>query len=569
MITSLRIENFILVKNLEINFGKGLQVLSGETGAGKSVIVGAIDFAFGGKIRPGILFDETKAAIVEVSFEIDFQNKNLLELLTEYEVDSSENEIYFSTELTPLSKRRTYLNGRRISQTTVKQFREILLDFHSQRDQQKLLNEDFQLEIIDRFGGLISERNDFQKLFLEIKEQSSLLEKLQLQEKEREEKLQLYKYQIHEIEAIKPEIGEDEKLQEEWNLLSNAQEILSEAAFIEQNIYESENSVYDVISSFVTRLSTFENSSADIAKIVSYLQESLVNLEETVSELRNLQDKVEIDDFRLQECKTRLDELNALKSKYKLNLPEISRYYEKIRQTISASQTQKEEIDKLKNELKGKAEILFAKAKELSAKRQKAAVKLEKEIGNNIKKLAIPDGEIKIKFDKVTAKKVLTSYSQDLSESGQDKVKFFFSANRGVKLQPLSVAASGGEISRVLLAIKKILSDKVESETVIFDEIDSGIGGETANFLGEFIYRIGRFHQIICITHLAQIASLADENFVIEKINDKNTAKIIVKKLPENEKKLEIARMLSGSKSALAVKHAEEIIKKNLRRIDD
>ena len=568
MINSLRIKNFIIVKELELNFGKGLQVLSGETGTGKSIIVGAIDFAFGGKFHPGFLFDDSKPAIVEITFDVNSENKSLLKLISEYEVDISENEICFTTELTPLQKRRIFLNGRRISRSIVKQFRDLLLDFHSQRDQQKIFDRNFQLEIIDKFGDLQTELKDYQRQFREIESLSEQLQELQTGESEREERIKLYEYQAEEIEEINPKIGEDEELQKEWNLLSNAKEIISQATFIEQAVYEADNSVYDIINSFINRLSDFEEAGSKITDIISYLKESAANLEEAVSEARNLRDSIEIDDLRLQECETRLNELNALKSKYKMELPEILNYYRKIKGLIAESKSDITRISELEAELKKKSEELHKKAEKLSEKRKRISIKLEKEIVENIKKLAIPDAEIKIKFDKVTRKKVFTSYLQGLSETGQDSVEIFFSANKGVKLQPLSVSASGGEISRVLLAIKKILSDKMESRTVIFDEIDTGIGGETANYLGEFIYKIGRFHQVVCITHLAQIASLADKNFAIEKMSKKNISEVIVRELDANEKKEEIARMLSGTKSELAVKHAEEIIKKNLRRID-
>jgi len=415
---------------------------------------------------------------------------------------------------------------------------------------------------------LQTELKDYQRQFREIESLSEQLQELQTGESEREERIKLYEYQAEEIEEINPKIGEDEELQKEWNLLSNAKEIISQATFIEQAVYEADNSVYDIINSFINRLSDFEEAGSKITDIISYLKESAANLEEAVSEARNLRDSIEIDDLRLQECETRLNELNALKSKYKMELPEILNYYRKIKGLIAESKSDITRISELEAELKKKSEELHKKAEKLSEKRKRISIKLEKEIVENIKKLAIPDAEIKIKFDKVTRKKVFTSYLQGLSETGQDSVEIFFSANKGVKLQPLSVSASGGEISRVLLAIKKILSDKMESRTVIFDEIDTGIGGETANYLGEFIYKIGRFHQVVCITHLAQIASLADKNFAIEKMSKKNISEVIVRELDANEKKEEIARMLSGTKSELAVKHAEEIIKKNLRRID-
>ena len=567
MIKSLRIENFIIVKKLNLDFEKGLMVLTGETGAGKSIIVGAIDVILGGKVRSGMVFDEEKTTRLEVVFIIDKQNKKFLELLSKYEVDISDNEVFFTKEIYPNLKAKVFLNGRRITNSIIKEFREVLLDFHSQKDQQKLLDNTYQLEILDSFGNLTLQRKEFEEKFLDVKKIISELQNLKEQEQEKEEKIKLYQYQVNELEEIDLKEEEDEKLQNELNLLTHAEEIIEQSADIEQKVFENENSVYDIINYFIVQLTKFSDDNVHIKKSVDLLQESLTNLEEAITEIRQVQNFVNLDKHRLKEVESRLDTLNMIKNKYKMDIPKILDYLKKVKREIDFYSSGKKQIEILEKNYSQEKKKLQVLAEQLSKERQKIALKFEKEIVQNIKKLALPEANLKIRFDKVNTKKEFTSDFKYLTRSGQDEIEFFFSANRGVKMQPLKYAASGGEFSRVLLTIKKILSGKMDKKTIIFDEIDTGIGGNIAKLLGKFIANIGKSHQVICITHLPQIAAFADNNYAIKKRKGTKFPGIEIKRLNEKDKKEEIARMLAGTGSKLALKYAEEILKKNNKEI--
>ena len=560
MITNLSIKNFVIVKELNLKFEDGLQILTGETGTGKSIIVGAINVIFGGAIHAGMLFDETNPAFLEVTFSKDESNKKFLELLSKHEIEPSENEVFFLREISTNLRGKSFLNGRRISNSIVKEFREVLLDFHSQRDQQKLFNENVQLEVLDKFGNLVSERDGFEKNFKEIQSKIKELEKLLEQEKVAQERIKLYEYQIGDLEEINLKIGEDEKLQNELNLLNHAEAILNHASLLEQEIYEKENSVYDIINSFVHKLSNFEDDNSHIKKTISSLQESLGNLDDTISEIRQVQNVINLDSLRLEEVEERLNAINSIKAKYKKNVPEIMDYCSKIKDEIFSFTSVKKKILKIHQEIDKNSKELLKKANVLTKKRKEAAKILEDEIKTNIHKLAIPDARIKIRFDKEIIEKKCNNDLSGLTYSGQDKIEIFFSANIGVKMQPFKFAASGGELSRFLLTIKKILSDKLDKKTIIFDEIDIGLGGKTAELLGEFIFNISKFHQVICITHLPQIASYAKDHFLIDKKSGMNLTEVEIKKIDKNERKQEIARMLAGSKTELALKHAAEIL---------
>lgn len=567
MIKSLSIENFIIVRNIELEFEKGLQVLSGETGAGKSIIVGAIDLILGGNLKPGMLFDESKPARLEIAFDRDDSNLEFVNLLKKYEFDTSEDEIFISKEIGTNFRSKGFINGRRVAQDIIAEFRDVLLDFHSQRDQQKLFDQEYQLQVLDSFGNLQNERVKFEADFRNLESKIKELKKLEKQETEIIDRIKLYEYQVQEIEALQLKEDEEETLQSELSLLSNAETILHLAANMEQIIYENENSVHDVISSYLSQFQAFQNDNKLIDEAVSYLHDSLSNLDDAVQKIRDVQNLVDLDNSRLEEVQNRLDAINSLMSKYKKNIPQILNYQQQMEEEIAGFSSGKERIMQLQKEIETDKKNILQKAKELSQKRKKTAQKFEKELIKNIKKLAIPDASIEIKFHDLTANLADNEILKGLNYNGKDEVDYYFSANKGIKRQPLRIAASGGELSRFLLTIKKVLSNRLDSRTIIFDEIDSGIGGKTSELLAEFIHEIGRDHQVLCISHLPQIAAFADRHFAIKKKSCKKTAEVEVYMLTKNERKMEIARMLSGSESKLALQHADELLKKRLGRI--
>ncbi|NQT64993.1 MAG: DNA repair protein RecN [FCB group bacterium] len=565
MIKSLRVENFIIVEKLNLEFENGLQVLTGETGAGKSIIVGAISLILGSDIHSGMLLDESLPAKLEAVFDIDNDNKQLIELLKNNDIDISEGEVFFAREIGTNLRSKSFINGRRVSKDIIREFQNVLIDFHSQRDQQKLFDTDFQLEVLDVYGKLTNIRERFVSKYKEIESKIRKLKKLQKDESELAEKIKLYQYQIDEIETIEPVNGEDTKLQAEMNLLTNAEDILNISSQLEQVIYEKENSVYDTISSYISQLAKFKDDNKKIEEAVSFLQDASADLDNSINSIREVQNIIDVDPTRLEYIQSRLSLLNSLSVKYKRNIAGILEYRHNIQQQIGSYSSGKEEISELNDEIIAELININSLAKDLSEKRKNAAIDFEKEIVTNIKKLAIPDAKIEFKFTALENSIESSERLSGLNETGSDVVDIYFSANKGVKLQPFRIAASGGELSRFLLAIKKILSDRLDRRTIIFDEIDSGIGGKTSELLAEFIHDIGKYHQVLCISHLPQIASYSDRHFSIEKISGSRNSEVIVKILDENERKVEIARMLSGSETELALQHAAELINKKLR----
>ena len=563
MLKSLKLTNYILVKDLEIDFSAGLNIFSGETGAGKSVIIEAINTVLGGIVRNGMLFREDKSAIIEITFSIDSQNKALNELITENGIDISEGEISFSKTIKPGMKAASYINGVRTTNNFIRLFRNLLIDFHSQRDQQQLFDNLYQLNIIDAYGELDAERNEFYERYesygQKLREYRNLIKK----EKENRDKYDLYSFQVNEIKSSVINPGEDIELTEELNLLTHSEELMNLEEKFRLHCYETENSVFDVLNGYLTQLNQFSEDSVKVKQAASLIEECMANLEEAGSELENLRISIDLDPSRLEDVSERFDFLNSLKVKYNRSLSEILSYCNDIEDFMNNYSSEKEQLQLLGIELKNDLVSLKKKAARLTAARKKTASEFSKTIEKDIRQLSMPAAQVEVQLSELVNSE--DRYYQQLSSQGNDYAEIFFSANKGKSVQPLKIAASGGELSRFLLAIKKIHAQHLSSRTVIFDEIDTGIGGKTAELTGEYISDIARHHQVICITHLAQIAVFAQSQFNISKTVTDDISQINVKMLDNNQKISEIARMLSGSDSRLALQHAQELMKKNNR----
>jgi DNA repair protein RecN (Recombination protein N) len=560
MIKYLKIKNYILVKEMEINFSAGLNIFSGETGAGKSVIMEAINTVLGGSIRPGMMFIDTEPAVIEVGFSIDDDNIALKEMSLAYDPDNEDDELSFTKVISPNLKAKVYINGIRSTNSVVKKFRDILMDFHSQRDQQKLFDNDYQLQIIDAFGNHQIEMENFKSDYDTYSQNIKTLKNMIAREKENKDKFELYSYQLAEIIDADIKSGEDNQLQEEYNLLSHSEELLKLQENFTQDCYEAENSIFDSINLYLSALTPYEDDSVHIKNAVSSIMDSLGCLESTASALIDLKNSLDLDPARMQDVQERLDFLNSLKMKYHRPLEELIAYSSHIKEFIENYSSEQKKISNLRSMMTDNLEKLKSSAEILSKKREDTARKFALLIQENIELLAMPQAKVKIVFyDLVEGS---DDFFSRISPQGKDKVEIFFSANLGVELQPLKISASGGELSRFLLAVKKILAQYLHPKTIIFDEIDAGIGGKTAEYTGEYIKAIASHHQVICITHLAQIAAFANRHYLINKCSDDKISFIIVKKLDNKNRVTEIARMLSGSDSNLALSHADELLKK-------
>jgi DNA repair protein RecN (Recombination protein N) len=562
MIESLRIENFILAQSIEIFFSRGLQVLSGETGAGKSVLIGALNYLLGEKVQAELPYDSDKPAYLEAVFRIDKDRESLLTKMNEMLFLDETKELIISREIKNDGTSRSFINGRRTSLAVIREIRDLILDFHSQRDQIKLFNANYQLEIIDIYGNLRQKRKEYSSLYYESKQMIKKLNALKEAELSAAERNRLYAYQIEELEQLDLKADEEKELQEELDILTNSEDILSTCGEMQQVIFENDNSTFDLISNYLQKMSRFGDSNPHVQKIKEVLRNVLDQFNELRGEARNLAEAVDIDKEKLGEVEKRLEEIIRIKNKYKLELPQIIDYLAEMRKVIRQMSSQNEEIEKLQNTLSNKTDCLRKLAKNLSLDRKRASKSLSEDIVSNIARLAILDSSLQILFENYVDSADSEYGLEWTSDSGIDRVNFLFSANKGVKVQPLKSSISGGELSRLQLVIKRILAGRMDTISMVFDEIDSGIGGKTAARLGEFLAEVSDFHQVVCITHLPQIASMAEKHFLIEKKSASGKSRISVKELTAEERKEEIARMLSGTNTELAIKHAEELLSK-------
>jgi len=587
MLKSIRIKNFVLVKEMHINFADKLTVLTGETGAGKSVIAGALHLVLGEQLKSDIFFDDSLSVELEAVFDISnlLETKVLRELLDKYgidietanhpsqEVDSvtdcfqpdtrmtPNTELFFFREIKPDNRSSIYINGRKSTNSIVKEFRHILLDFHSQRDQQSLFDEQVQLLYLDSFANLFDLKEDFLKHYNTWLDYKKKIKKYQDEIQKNKDKILLFEYQIEELETANLKENEEFELDKEYHLLSNAKEILDLFYEMKNELFEADRTVYDILGFYKNKLQNYTKDSKLIEDIVENLNTCISAIENISVNSRYIDDQLPTDEKRIIEVEARLKIIYDLKTKYKKSISQMNEYLEEMKSFIVNYEQNKDVEEEYTREIGKVQQKTYSIAFELEQKRVEAGSLFENKIKELLSDLAINDADFKIIIDRIDSKNFDDLPGVDYYDfTGFNRVKYVFSANKGMALQELKSTISGGELSRLLLVIKSILAKKIPERTIIFDEIDAGIGGKTANKLGKFIKNLSVSHQILCISHLPQIAAIADQHLRIEKINQMDKSVITMKVLDLDERKVEIARMLAGNVTDTALNHANELL---------
>ncbi len=525
-----------IIDEIDICFENHLNVLTGETGAGKSIILGSINIALGGKVSRDIIRKGSDYALVELVFQIE--DIHTLEELKELDIYPEDGQLIISRKITNqrISNR---INGENVSNAMLKQVAEMLIDIHGQHEHQSLLYKSKHLSIIDQFGkqALQPLKQELVSVYREYQRINRELEETAISEDQKLREISFLEYEIHEIESAKIRLGEDVDLATEYKRLSNAN-IISENL---SNVYEISSEGNDSISDNISRSIRLISKVAEFDdKIEGYLQQ-LTDIDNLMNDFnRELQDYLSDFDFNTQEfmrIEDRLNLLNNLKAKYGNTLEDVLNYLNNNKSKLEKYLQYDEYQEKLKADRKKLEEILESLSFKISDHRKKYASVLEEKITDALKELNFLNVQFSIsvkRMDKYT-------------ESGFDDVEFMISTNLGEDLKPLSKVASGGELSRVMLAIKSVLADQDFVNTLIFDEIDVGISGRTAQKVSERMAVISRKHQVLCITHLPQIAAMADHHYIIEKKEDEIRTSTTIGMLSENESIEELARMLGGA----------------------
>ena len=550
MLLQLNIKNFALIRELSVEFGKGFNILSGETGAGKSILIDTIDYVLGGKFSKDLIRYGEEKTFVEAVFSIE--NPEIINVLAEQGIE--DEILIISRETTLLGKSIIKVNGKSVVLSYLKRIREKLLDIHGQHQNQNLLNKSFHILYLDDFIG--EEINKHLRVYDDLrKEQSSIIEKINELNgnADREKLLDYIKFQIDDIEKANLKINEEEDLKEEFDLLSNAEKIslaLSKSYAILDSPMEG-ISVIEGLSKAVNELSLVENHFEKLKDKREKIEESLYNLEEIAREIRDLSSEIYYDEFELEKINSRIYEISLYKKKYGESVEEILNYLKKLKTQYEELVNSEEIINKLNSkrieiekEMKNVCEIMHDIRKEY-------AVNLEEKIKYELNYVGMEKAEIRIDIEN----------SDSFNSRGLDDVTFLISTNPGEPLKVLEKVVSGGELSRIMLAMKCVFVDKDKIPTLIFDEIDTGISGTIAKRVGEKMFEVSSKHQVLCITHLPQIAALSDcHYFVSKKVEDGKTYTQI-RTLDKYEKIKEIAKMTSGDEvSDVTLENASEMV---------
>jgi DNA repair protein RecN (Recombination protein N) len=561
MLRELHIKNFSIIDDVTVEFGDGFHVLTGETGAGKSIVINALSLALGERASGDLVRSGEKEALIEAYFDVSpiLLSPSSLQFLKDNGIDTDDGLI-LKRIISAQGKNRAYINSSMVNVQTLEDISKRLVDVHGQYEHQSLLSSENQLDLLDSYGGLLDDRKNFSGLYTSMLRLKQQLADLVIKEKDRAQRIDILHYQINEIEASDLKSGEEEELREELNFLGNAGRL----AELTNRSYDS---LYDSDSSCITKLSDVLNSLREIAAIDNRANEALKSaedalplLEETGFFLRDYKNSLDFDPARLDLLQERLESIKGLSRKYGDGINEIINYKDKALAELNELQHSEEKQEALKEELEGLKSKLTKKSQALAKKRKAVAKKIESEVITQLSDLSMPDTKFQIRFSREKGDD--TSDGFKAAATGIDNIEFMISPNVGETLRPLSKTASGGELSRVMLALKSILAGEDHIPVLVFDEIDSGIGGKTAENVARKLKKLSTGHQVICITHLPQIASYAEGHLKIEKKVKKERTVVEINNVEKDGRVVEIARMLSGDTSDVSLKHAKEMLRK-------
>jgi len=553
LLRTLRIKNLAIIKDINTDFGKGLNILTGETGAGKSIILESLRFIGGERFDKTLIRSGEKKVIVEAIFEFD----KPLSILKDYFDEEEElKEIIIRRELHEDGRNKVFINNTAFNLNFLRELSPHLYNIYGQNDQKVLTDKKSQLEILDSAAGNSELVENLKSISSEIERTQKEIKRIEELEREKEQKKEFLEFTINEIEELELKEGMIEDLKERRKVFQNSEQIFSIVREILELLYEGDSSLislFSIIENNFQNLSKYKKEWEDDYK---KLNEFSPFLEDLAYKLRDFAEDSDFSPQEIEELETKLAKIEKLQKKYGETEKEILLYYEKVKEELQKLESL--EIDK--KELSEKLKFLdneYEKlARKISENRKKSASVIEKNLKKELSELSMKNAEFKIKFLKVDEK---------FSPFGNERVEFLFSANTGEELRPLNKVASGGELSRIMLALKLAFKDSL-TDTYIFDEIDSGVGGKTAENVGEKLKKLSFSSQILCITHFPQVAAFADLHYKVEKEekDGRTFAKINVLSKPERIK--EIARMMSGSNiSEAVIKSAEELINLNGR----
>ncbi len=547
MISRLHIENIAVIENADIDFRNGFIALTGETGAGKSILIDSINILLGNRASKDLVRTGCSKAFVSAEFD---DVAGLEKLFSEYGVpDEGNGSIFLSRELSVEGKSVARVNSRPVPASVLKEFGKRLITIHGQQDNGTLLDTSTHLSFLDAYAKNSSEINEYRTAYRNFRSIKKEIDKLTLDDDEKARRVDTLTYQINEIEAAEPVEGEDEDLADRKKVLLGAEKIIESLSAARTILSDGEYNVSEMFSQAVTNLESISEFSDELEDLASRSENVLAEIDSLADDVRTLADRFDFNPRELDEIEDRLGVINSLKRKYGRTIWEINSYLADAKAKLAQIEYSDEAILKLDAELAKAHDELVAKAKVLTDSRKKAAEEISREVTKELTELEMPKVRMQVRTDK-------KKYSFD----GADDVEFLISTNVGENVKPLSAVASGGELSRIMLALRKILSSSAQNETLIFDEIDTGVSGKASVRIAQKMKQMSKTAQVITVTHLAQIAAYADEHLKIEKKDDGQRTFTTVTELDEKGRIEELARLLGGDIASSAVATAKDML---------
>ncbi|MGL5650543.1 MAG: DNA repair protein RecN [Paraclostridium sp.] len=553
MILELYMKNCALIEELRLDIDKNLNILTGETGSGKSIIIGALGLCLGGKYDRSFLRKGTEKGLVEALFDVN--NQKLKEKLLENGIDIEEdNQIIISKEIFDDGKSISRINGRNVKVSFLKEISNYLIDIHGQHQNQVLFDKDTHIDFLDLFGEelLYESKSDYEKTYIEYNEVKKALNVLteNKDDMQIQREIDLIKFQINEIESANLNENEYEDLLKQREVYRNGEKIFTNLNNAYLNLYDGSINSVDLISKSLGDLGAIAQYDEKLNDYNDTIERIMYELQDISRDIRSYKENIDFSPYELEQIEQRVDEINTLRRKYGDTIEEILAYKDKINERLEEILNRDEKVEELKLKLKKVEDILKVKAEKLTQKRKEVARNLQEKLLYELKSLNMKNVVFEVSFGKST-----------FNAKGQDDIEFMISFNLGEDIKPIYKVASGGEMSRFMLAFKTILADIDEIDTLVFDEIDTGISGIAAQIVGEKLSLIAKKKQIICITHLPQIAANADTHYCIEKKTSNERTFTVISRLDDNQRKDEIARLIAGSNiTEKTMEHASEII---------
>ena len=552
MLQELSIKDFAIIDEIQISFQPKMTVLTGETGAGKSIIIDALGLLAGGRGSTEFIRKGEKKAVIQGLFTLP-REANTYNILEEYGIDSEDGQIILQRDLYRGGRNICRINGMMVNLATLRKIGETLIDIHGQNEHQELMKPENHIDLLDEYDKKTSElRNQYQVVYQNYRKLKLSMEKKEADEKAWAQRLDMLNFQVKEIEEAGLKINEEDELVEEKNKLDNFQAIHDALELSYQILSGEKIDVVGNLGNAMNELSDVSDLSENLQEINTKISDAFYSLEDVARDISDELDSMEWNGERLNEIEERLELIHQLKRKYGDTIEDILHYHIRIVKELREMENAEQNSEKQERQLSEALEKVKELAIKLSKQREKSAKKLEKMIHEQLSALYMDKAVFEVKF----------LNNSKLYSKGIDKVEFYIQTNPGEEMGPLAKIASGGELSRIMLALKTIFSQKMGVTSIIFDEVDTGVSGRVAQAIAEKISQISNNSQVLCITHLPQVAAIADNHYYISKsVNDGRT-ETSLKELDEKQKIREIARMLSGSEiTELTLKHAEELIK--------